>query len=401
MNWNKVTVTKDTRKGRTGYLARWYGDYSPQKDKYTRYCRSFKTRKLAELFAANKQAQINDGEPKDPVNITLKQLCNEVIRIKEKNLKASTMTGYHMTQQQLVAFFGPTTKITTINKQKATEFIATRTLISHSHLKSGKTDLSCWGYKYYLKHCSAIFSMAVDWDYLKKNPFSKIKLSTPISHDWHFFNQLEFQSILKHTPDFRLQCFYAVMYGTGLRTGEAINLLWNGKDIDFENNRINLRNRAGTTTLPPFSIKDHQNRSIPMPDWLTAMLVKLQNTAKPHNPFVFLADQRWEAVQKKWAQYRAEKKTDKWQNKDMCNNLLRNFKVYCRNAGIITDEKLTLHCLRKSYAQNLANNNIPIATLKDLMGHSSIRCTEDYYLKASTPNELAAVEVLNNLLTIP
>jgi len=191
------------------------------------------------------------------------------------------------------------------------------------------------------------------------------------------------------------------MYGTGLRIGEAINLLWNGKDIDFENSRINLRNRVGTTILPPFSIKDHQNRSIPMPDWLTAMLVKQQNTSKPQNPFVFLTDRRWKEVQKKWAQYRAEKKTDKWQNKDMCNNLLRNFKVYCRNAGIITDEKLTLHCLRKSYAQNLANNNIPIATLKDLMGHSSIRCTEDYYLKASTPNELAAVEVLNNLLTIP
>ena len=136
-----------------------------------------------------------------------------------------------------------------------------------------------------------------------------------------------------------------------------------------------------------------------MPDWLTAMLDKLQNTAKTNNPFVFLPDSRWRIVQEKWAHYRTHKKTDKWQNKDMCNNLLRNFKVYCRRAGIQTNEKLTLHCLRKSYAQNLANNNIPIATLKDLMGHSSIRCTEDYYLQSSTPNELAAVEVLNNLLT--
>jgi len=55
--------------------------------------------------------------------------------------------------------------------------------------------------------------------------------------------------------------------------------------------------------------------------------------------------------------------------------------------------------LRKSYAQNLANNNIPIATLKNLMGHSSIRCTETYYLKASTPNEQAAVNVLNTLFS--
>jgi integrase len=134
-----------------------------------------------------------------------------------------------------------------------------------------------------------------------------------------------------------------------------------------------------------------------MPDWLTAMLVRLQNTATAHNPFVFLPDDRWKTVQVKWAQYRTEKKTNKWQNRDMCNNLLRNFKGHCWKAGIITDDKLTIHCLRKSYAQNLANNNIPIATLKNLMGHSSIRCTETYYLKAFTPNELAAVKVLNTL----
>jgi hypothetical protein len=34
------------------------------------------------------------------------------------------------------------------------------------------------------------------------------------------------------------------------------------------------------------------------------------------------------------------------------------------------------------------------------MGHSSIRCTEQYYLKSSTPNQLAAVEVLNGLLEV-
>lgn len=399
MNWNKVTVTKDTRKDRSGYLIRWYGEYNPITDKYTRYSRSFRTRKEAEAFAAKKQAEINYGESKDPVNITLKQLCDDVIRIKSNDLREATIEGYRQVRKQLCAFFGPNVKITSINKQKATEFIFSRKLICESHIKSGRTELSGWGYKHYLKNCSAIFSMAVDWEYIKKNPFSKIKISTPTSKDWHFFNKDEFNAILKHTPNLRLKCLYAVLYGTGIRIGEAVNLLWNGKDVDFENNRINVRNRAGSEILPPFSIKDHQNRSIPMPEWLTKMLVKLQNTATSNNPFLFITNERWGKVQQKWIQYRAQKKTKKWQNRDMCNNLLRNFKVHCRYAGIKTEEKLTLHCLRKSYAQNLANNNIPVATLKNLMGHCSIRCTEDYYLKASTPNELAAVKVLNSLIS--
>jgi len=366
MNWNKVTITKDKRKDRTGYLVRWYGEYNPQKESHSRYCRTFKTRKEAELFASTKQSEINEGEPKDPVTITLKQLCEQVIRIKEKECKAATMDGYEIVKQQLCAYFGPNTKITTINKQKAMEFLSTRKITCSTHLKAGKTELSPWGAKLFLKNGSVFFNMAVEWEYIKKNPFAKIKLSTPISHDWHFITHQEFQALLKQTTDFRLQCLYAIMYGTGLRLGEALNLLWNGKDIDFENNRINLRNRPASTTLPPFYIKDHQNRSIPMPQWLTAMLVKLQNEAAPHNPFVFIPNSRWALIQKKWAEYQKDKKVDKWQNCLLTNNLLRNFKAHCRKAGIITEDKLTIHCMRKSYAQNLANNNIPIATLKNL-----------------------------------
>ncbi len=139
-----------------------------------------------------------------------------------------------------------------------------------------------------------------------------------------------------------------------------------------------------------------------MPTWLVSMLVKLQIQSKPNNPFVFLTEDRWEIVQMKWSEVRTSKNIDKWFNRDICNNLLRNFKNYCRNSGIKTDEneKITIHCLRKSYAQNLASNNVPMATLKDLMGHSSIRCTEQYYLKSSTPNQLAAVEVLNGLVEV-
>ncbi len=60
--------------------------------------------------------------------------------------------------------------------------------------------------------------------------------------------------------------------------------------------------------------------------------------------------------------------------------------------------KLTLHCLRKSYAQNLADHGTPISTLKKLMGHSSIRTTEEYYLRSTDANEMQAKRVLDELI---
>ena len=85
----------------------------------------------------------------------------------------------------------------------------------------------------------------------------------------------------------------------------------------------------------------------------------------------------------------------------MCNKLLRDVKLICRNCGIITeadDEKATIQCIRKSFAMSLAEAGTPIVTLKALMGHSSIRVTEQYYLKSSDANQIQACQVMQKIM---
>ena len=80
-----------------------------------------------------------------------------------------------------------------------------------------------------------------------------------------------------------------INYGScGLRFGEAINLLDNGTDIDFENNRINIVNRPGTKDIPSFKIKDKQAISVPMPTWVSKILIEVQANAEEGCPFIFL-----------------------------------------------------------------------------------------------------------------
>jgi integrase len=102
-------------------------------------------------------------------------------------------------------------------------------------------------------------------------------------------------------------------------------------------------------------------------------------------------------VKQKWSEKRDVGMAGDWVNRNLANNCLRNFKVHCKNAGIKTREKLNLHCLRKSYATNLANAGTPVHTLMKLMGHSSIVTSQKYYLHSSDANEKKAVEALEGL----
>ncbi len=57
-----------------------------------------------------------------------------------------------------------------------------------------------------------------------------------------------------------------------------------------------------------------------------------------------------------------------------------------------------LHCLRKSWACNLAESGIPPKTLLKMGGWSDIETVMKYYLKNSDENERRAVDVLDRLM---
>lgn len=200
------------------------------------------------------------------------------------------------------------------------------------------------------------------------------------------------------TSKLRVQALYGAMYGAGLRYGEAINLLWNGKDIDFGRSRINIEKRPATQSIPPFLVKDYEKRSVPIPQWVQNILLKLHTEAPEGCPFAFVSSQRLPRLRKKWQKLLKGGNSDEWENHMVANNVLRNFRAACHRAGIKVDTSLTLHCLRKSYAQNLADNGTPISTLKSLMGHSDIQTTSKFYLQSTDANEERACQALDRIM---
>ena len=399
MSTYKIYLNKDTRSIRgKPYLVRWAGEFDPTVGKQKRYSKSFEKRRDAENFIDQLKDEFNAGLTRDNNDISLKDLTDKFISTRRKTLAKSTRDGYQDTINLLLEHFCPTISIKKIRQEDAEEFIANISFISPDHKKQGK-ELSDSTRNRHLRQCKKLFYTAVEWNYLKNSPFDKIKSGKIRKQNWHYFSPDEFKAILEKTSDLRTRALYTIMYFCGLRTGEALNLLWDGINIDFENNKITVVNRAATRELPPFKVKDYEERTVPMPQMVVDSLTKLQEQSETNNPFVFLTKERFERVQKKiWQEkfLNAGKSAD-WESRYLINNLLRDFKYNCTSAGFKTNEKFNLHCFRKSYATNLANAGTPAHTLMKLMGHSSIVTSQKYYLRSSDANEKKAVEALEKI----
>jgi integrase len=129
-------------------------------------------------------------------------------------------------------------------------------------------------------------------------------------------------------------------YVTGLHTGMRINELrtMRVQDVDTYLRRIHIPNGKG-----------NKSRHVPMSDELVTFLVSFLSGKKPEDK-----------VLPNWSyQY-----------------ILRHFAAICAVVGI---KDVTPHIWRHTFAARLLTRGVPIYKVSKIMGHSSIRVTEEHY----------------------
>lgn len=394
----KITISKDSNPERKKtWLVRWYGEYDVRTGKQRRYCKGFKLRKDAERFAEEKKVEFRADMPRDHRDITLKQLCQKFMETRPNSFSKSYRKGLEETIDRLLIYFSPVTSARMIHIEDAQKFITSLEPTSPQYIAKGK-ELSDSAVARHLRQAKTIFTTAQQWKYIKTNPFEEVKLGTPRKREWHFITVDEFNALIKHTPNIRDQGLYGIMYWCGLRFGEAVNLRWDCRNIDFDKGEISMFNRPATKTFPPFNVKDYETRTVPINSWVSDMLKKLLAERQDGCPYVFLTPARLKRVQARWISLQKARKSNDWENRYMLNGTLRDFKQRCLRAGIQTEEKLMLHGLRKSWAMNLANSGkVPPKTLLEIGGWSSIRTCEEFYWKNTDANRQRARDVLDDL----
>jgi integrase/recombinase XerD len=155
------------------------------------------------------------------------------------------------------------------------------------------------------------------------------------------YTQDELKRLFGKCDNFEKAAF-ATLLLTGLREQELCYLTWKDVDLKKETIRVTGQGKEG------FSPKDYEERIIPLPPDLVALLKKLPRKSE----WVFPSSIGGREA-----------------------HLLRRLKRVAKRAKV---EHATLHKFRHTYATRLLEKSCDIVTVQHLMGHSDLDTTRQY-----------------------
>jgi integrase len=218
-----------------------------------------------------------------------------------------------------------------------------------------------------------VLKQAVDWAYLRDNPVARVKMpKRPLRVDKVILTPDQVKQLL---PSLREPCHTAVAtaIATGMRRCELFALRWS--DVDLEKSVIHVRQRIykGLIDTPktPRSIRD-----LPIPRWLTEKLL-----------------QRRDHTNGSPASYVFEGSDGKPLNAvSMCQRVLQPA------LSALGLPRVSWHCFRRTLATWLSEQGTQIKTTQELLGHSSVNTTLEYYVQSLTESRKQAIEMIGRLM---
>lgn len=193
-----------------------------------------------------------------------------------------------------------------------------------------------------LRTLNLFFNQAIKWGRLERNPCRSVSKPRMIAKNPPgFLSKNEVGALLKTAKDSPIYPMVATALYAGLRFEELTRLEW--QDINFEQGLISVKSKEEGHT------KSHRARSIPLHPALRSVF----NVWKRKKGYCFEADGK----KRTYSAYRAL------------------FKSVAKGAGLGT---LGWHTLRHTFASHLVMAGVDLATVKELLGHSSITTTMIY-----------------------
>jgi len=362
-----------SRKRAFRWAVRWFGSDGK------RYSRSFKTRKEADRYAKKIQASIDKGKPDKPKKITLGAFKSEHETVMRSQVANKTLKD-HIRALRLFAYHvGSNVPLVRINARHAESFVAERLA---QGLAVGTVNKD-------IRTLKGIFNLAIELrGYLAEstNPFAKIRQRRFTPKSPNYVPKEDFKRLFSAADTAWWKALLALAYTSGAREDELLNLTW--ADVDFQKNQLHITRKDRCDWIQPWQPKDHELRTIPLPEQIVNLLAAWQSVAPENCPYIFMEHGRWDY-------YRQRVGQRKWRTgQSLVNNVLRRFKTLCRRAKV---GPYTVHDLRRSCITNWARK-LPIHVVQKFAGHSDIRTTQKYYLSVQDEDIRKAQNVQAELL---
>ncbi len=199
-----------------------------------------------------------------------------------------------------------------------------------------------------LKH---IFTKAIEWGIVKKNPGKKVKLLRERNTRLRYLGEKEIGRLYDACAE-HLKPIVTVALNTGMRKEEILNL--KREDLDFQSRIIYV-----------LDTKNSERREIPMNDIVCRTLLAARE--KTDSPWVFCK-----------------------KNGERYGNVRKAFEGARKRAGIVD---FRFHDLRHTFASHLVMAGVDLKTVQELLGHKSFEMTLRY-AHLSPEHKKAALDIL-------
>jgi integrase/recombinase XerD len=263
----------------------------------------------------------------------------------EKNLSENSISSYRNDLHKLIVFFDDL-NLSDLNKVSAkhiTDFFA----------KQREDGLTSTSVSRYASSVRGFFSYLKQQNYIQNNPTSKLS-STKLSRNLpSVLSFIEIENILdkpniKTNLGLRDKAILEVLYSSGLRVSEALNLKIS--DLFLDDEVIRVIGKGSKQRIIPIGSSARQ--------WLIEYLVRvrplLQKKMKSEN-LVFLNSKG---------------------SKLSRMAIWKIVKKYCDEAGV--DKEVHPHTFRHSFATHLLEGGADLRAVQEMLGHSDISTTQIY-----------------------
>ncbi|AKL75091.1 tyrosine-type recombinase/integrase [Bacillus velezensis] len=233
---------------------------------------------------------------------------------------------------------------------------------------------------------SQLFEKAINEGVIKENPCGKVK-RLPLNHKkMKFWRPEEFKKFISFIPDDQLlfKTFYTTAYLTGLRCGEMLALQWN--DIDPYIMELDIR-KSATLIKGEFIVTKPKTRNGFRRISINQKLLQLLEHWKRHQKELFKSLMIPHSENTYVFQYK-----DTPSSKDIFS---RKIKYFCRDTDL---EPIRLHDFRHSHVALLINQGEDYITIKERLGHASVKTTIDVYGHLYPNKQKEMADKLDDLL---
>jgi integrase len=306
-----------------------------------------------------------------------------------QRLSIASIREYRTIVGRFVAFVGADTRLDQLTVAHAMRYVAAlRSKPSHRGRPLSLSSIN--KHKQTLK---SAMNVAIVLGYLQTSPFASIKKDKVPEQAIRYVDPAEFAAIARACRNdiatgLWWECFLAVCYTAATRLNEAAHLTW--ADVDFGANTIRIVAKPELDGIAAWRPKDHDPRTIPVPDYTVSLLSRLHAAAEPGAAFVFLSTARV-------AWIRARREDGRWpEGRSVLNNVNEHFKTIAHRAGVV---RVTLHDLRRACITHWARK-IAAPVVQALAGHADINTTLRYYVSIREPDMAEAREVTAQVLQV-